>query len=115
LGGLTGSAGGAGFAWYMVAIGGVGALGAIDALRTLSHYLLALILISIVLSNRGVFATFTAALKALPTTAQQPASTSLMTPAQGIRKGAGGVGIDWSAGPLNAWNTVKSWFGGTSQ
>ena len=51
------------FLLWIAAIGGVGALGYIPALRKFSHYFMALILISIVLSNRGFFATFINALK----------------------------------------------------
>lgn len=51
------------FLLWIAAIGGVGALGYIPALRKFSHYFMALILISIVLSNKGFFAQFVTALK----------------------------------------------------
>ncbi len=46
------------FMTWLLAIGAVGSLGYIDNLRTFSHYFLALILIAMVLSNRGFFQQF---------------------------------------------------------
>jgi hypothetical protein len=60
---MTGKNGGAGFIMFAAAIGMTGALGAIPQLRTFSHYFLALILISILLSNTGAMQKFIAALK----------------------------------------------------
>lgn len=54
------------FVLYIAALGGVGALGYIKALRTFSHYFMALILISLVLSNKGFFHNLTLALNASP-------------------------------------------------
>jgi len=54
------------FTWWVAAILGVGAVGYIDALRTVSRLFLALILVSMVLANRGFFNQLTAALKAGP-------------------------------------------------
>ena len=47
------------FLWWLVAVGIVGALGYIPAMRGVSHAFLALILVVLVLSNRGVFERFT--------------------------------------------------------
>jgi hypothetical protein len=112
---LTGSNGGAGFIWYMAAIGGVGALGAVPELKTLSHYLLALILIAIVLNNRGVFSQFTAALKSLPAAsagsglaASPGGAAPYVTPQQGVQQGRAGVGIDWTA----PFKSMMKFFGG---
>lgn len=60
---MTGSNGGAGFIYFAAAIGGVGALGAIEQLKTFSHVFMALILISLILNNSGVFAKLTQALQ----------------------------------------------------
>lgn len=56
-----------GFIVWMIALGLVGAMGYIKDLREFSHYFMALILISFILSNKGVFQKFTAAIKAGPT------------------------------------------------
>lgn len=63
------------FVLYIAAIGGVGALGYIDAFRKFSHYFMALILISLVLSNKGFFSNLTKGLNATPV-APQAASSS---------------------------------------
>jgi len=54
------------FIVWIIALGSVGALGYIKDLRTFSHYFMALILISMVLANKGVFAQFQAALSGGP-------------------------------------------------
>ena len=79
-----------GFLVWAVALGAVGALGYVQNLRTFSHYFMALILISFILANKGVFANFKTALANGPVaptaTASQPAlssgsSTSALTSA----------------------------------
>lgn len=55
------------FVW-VVAIGAVGALGYIKDLRTFSHYFMALILVSMVLSNKGLFQNLQAAIAKGPST-----------------------------------------------
>jgi len=72
------------FASWFIALGTVGALGYISSLQTISRYLMALILLSIVLSHKGFFAQFQAALTAGPKTpnappAQQSVSSSSST------------------------------------
>lgn len=54
------------FTYWIVSIGAVGALGYVPALRGISRAFLALIVLSMVLSNRGVFAKLTQALQAGP-------------------------------------------------
>jgi hypothetical protein len=118
---LTGSNNptGYGFVWYAAAIGGVGALGAINELRTLSHYLLALILIVLLLNNRGVFAQFTQALQGLPAASGSPQSGA--STAESSQPGAyptakqHGIGVDWTAPFKNLGNMFKNFLGGTSQ
>lgn len=60
------------FVW-IIAIGSVGALGYINNLRQFSHYFMALILIALILSNKGVFANFQAAIASGP---KQPVANS---------------------------------------
>lgn len=55
-----------GFIVWIIALGSVGALGYIDNLRTFSHYFMALILIALILNNRGVFANFQKAVASGP-------------------------------------------------
>ena len=62
------------FLTWGIGIAAVGALGYIEALRTLSRLFLALILISLVLSNRGFFAQLQAALKSGPIAPDAPPS-----------------------------------------
>lgn len=62
-----------GFIVWAIALAAVGALGYINDLRTFSHYFMALILISFVLSNKGVFQNFQAALAKGPTAPQASA------------------------------------------
>ena len=68
------------FTYWVFAIVGVGALGYIDALRTVSRMFLALIIVAMVLANRGFFAQLTAALKQGPVAPQaglgSPAASS---------------------------------------
>lgn len=63
-----------GFVYYVAAIAGIGALGYVDALRTISRLFMALILIVLVLANRGFFAQFSAALKTGAIAPQAPAA-----------------------------------------
>lgn len=51
------------FLLWIAAIGGVGALGYIPQFRKFSHYFMALILLSIILANKGFFSAFVTALK----------------------------------------------------
>ena len=50
------------FLYFIAGLGGVGAIGYIPALRTFSRLFLALVLIGIVIADKGFFANFTAAL-----------------------------------------------------
>lgn len=85
------------FIVWIIALGAVGALGYIRDLRQFSHYFMALILISLVLSNKGFFANFTKAIAAGP-----------VAPAANADSGTGA-----SASPTI---TIRSLFGGgTSQ
>lgn len=54
------------FTYWVAAILGIGAIGYIDALKTVSRLFLTLILVSMVIANKGFFNQLTAALKAGP-------------------------------------------------
>jgi hypothetical protein len=66
------------FVWWTLSIVGIGAVGYAPALRTFANYFLALILIVLVIANKGVFEQFTNALKN-PIPAATPASASAST------------------------------------
>jgi hypothetical protein len=61
-----------GFTGYAAAIGGVGALGYVKDLEPLSRMFMALIIVSLILSNQGFFQKFAADLKAGPLSPQKP-------------------------------------------
>ena len=64
------------FIVWILALGSVGALGYINDFRQFSHYFMALILISMILSNRGFFAKLQEALASGPVApTAQPTST----------------------------------------
>lgn len=75
------------FTVWILAIGAVGALGYINSLRTFSHYFLALIIISMVISNKGFFQRFSQQFAAGPQTINAtgvaPAPSSTNQPAAG--------------------------------
>lgn len=68
------------FIVWIIAIGSVGALGYIKDLRSFSHYFMALILISFILANKGVFASFQAAIAAGPKAPQANADSTSSQP-----------------------------------
>lgn len=68
------------FVLYAAAIGGVGALGYVQELRRFSHYFMALILISLVLSNKGFFQNLTKALNATPIAPTATGSQTAVSP-----------------------------------
>lgn len=104
------------FTYWLASLGAVGALGYVEAFREFSRWFMALIIIGMILSNKGFFAKFTAALKGGPTApnattqaatpTQSPnAAPGYLTPQQGVQSGKAGVGIDWLA-------PFKKFFGG---
>jgi hypothetical protein len=69
------------FLMWALAIGAVGALGYVSELRSLSHWFLALIIISIFLSKQGFFQKFQQQISAIPAQpASAPQQTSANTP-----------------------------------
>jgi hypothetical protein len=70
------------FTYWIASIGAVGSIGYIDALKEVSRLFLALILIAMVLSNRGVFQQFQNALKSGPSKIESsPLAAPSTTPA----------------------------------
>lgn len=65
------------FTWWLVAIGSIGALGYIDGLRSFSRMFMALIIVSMVLKNGGVFDKVKDALNQGPIA---PTATASVTP-----------------------------------
>jgi hypothetical protein len=68
------------FLWWIAAVGVIGALGYVKALQGLSHAFLALILIVLVLSNRGVFQQFTQAIQNNTGASVTPPATPSQSP-----------------------------------
>jgi hypothetical protein len=64
------------FTYWLVGIGSVGAIGYIDSLKTFSRLFMTLVIISMLLSNKGFFAKFTEALKTGPVAPQAPGSNA---------------------------------------
>lgn len=85
---LTGSQN---FGQYALAIFAVGSLGYIDALRKFSTWFMALILIALVLSNRGFFNEFKKAVDAGPEAPDRPSDVS--TPADKLKAAGQGLSI----------------------
>lgn len=110
------------FVPYAIALGSVGALGYVNALRQFSHLFMALILISLVLSNKGFFQNFTAGINATPVAPQAAAVPGANTNPQG--QGFTGSSPLLDLGPLGNINPkldpgglaskVYQLFGGTT-
>ena len=111
------------FTYWVAAILGVGAIGYIDALRTVSRLFLALILVSMVLANKGFFQQFTSALKQGPIAPQAgtiasaaalpSGSTQSMLGAQGQSPGVPGQTGTYGQAKANQYfNAFKSFFSG---
>lgn len=88
---------GPGFLMFLVAIGAVGALGAISQFRTFSHYFMALIIISLLLHNRGFGTQFVATL-------QGARKSTPVTPGAGSSP----LGTQFSGGDLAAQLGINS-------
>lgn len=67
---------------YALALLFVGALGYINDLRRFSHYFMALVIISLFLSNKGFFQNFTAAINSTPVAPTASASSGTGATAQ---------------------------------
>lgn len=76
------------FIWWTISIIGIGAVGYVPDLRKLANAFLALVLIVLLLANRGVFQQFVNALKAPVPNAPVPANTNETTPANPLDAGA---------------------------
>jgi hypothetical protein len=107
------------FTYWLAAIGAVGAIGYIDALRTFSRLFLTLILVSMLLANKGFFNQLTAALKAGPTAPTggtgTPASSAALNPASSTAGITGAPNTDGPGqGKANQYlNTLMQLFAGS--
>jgi len=80
------------FLWWLVSIFAVGAIGYIPALKTLANSLLILIVLAIVLSNKGFFSQFQGALASGDANAAPVAQDASF-----ITNGSGGGNIETAA------------------
>jgi hypothetical protein len=88
------------FTYWLAAIGGIGALGYVDALRTFSRLFMSLILVAMVLANKGFFAQFTAALKQGPVAPVGGTGSPATSTSQNASQGASIIGslTNWVTG-----------------
>jgi hypothetical protein len=64
------------FTWWIASVGAVGAVGYIPQMEKLSRAFMALVIISMLISNRGVFSKLTAGLEAGPKTPETKEGTA---------------------------------------
>lgn len=76
------------FIWWSVSIIAIGAVGYVQETRKLANAFLALVLIVLILANRGVFQQFVNALKAPVPNAPTPANTNKNTVPNPLAAGA---------------------------
>jgi hypothetical protein len=98
------------FTYWLAAIGSVGALGYVDALRTISRMFLALILIAMVLANKGFFNQLTAALKSGPIAPESGTGAPATNQAS---SGTGTAGADGRTLKESSRNRAAAVFGHT--
>ncbi len=79
------------FVNYALAIGLVGSMGYVDRLRAASNLFMALIIVSLVLANKGFFDKFGAAIKAGPQATQGSTPASASAPATATQGNASGI------------------------
>lgn len=84
------------FTFWIASLGGIGALGYFPALRDFSRAFMALILIGMVLANRGFFNQFSAAMQAGPT-APAKGDSATTAPATGMESLSQGDAIGGTA------------------
>lgn len=75
------------FTWWIASLGAIGALGYIPELRSFSRWFMALIIISMIISNRGFFAKFTEALQSGPESPQPVSNPSIVKAAHDANTG----------------------------
>ena len=108
------------FIYFALAIFLIGAVGYIDSLRTVSRLMLALVLIGIVIANKGFFANFTAALKKGPQapaavpTAQNPSGQGYTSSSPLLDLGPLGT-INPQLTPGGPAASIYQFFGGKTQ
>lgn len=106
------------FIMYIAALGGVGALGYINSLRTFSHYFMALILISLVLSNKGFFNNLSTALNTSPVAPTAAPATAATSQAPVALPKTGSTSVDNAItgmmngpDPKSLEGRIQSWIG----
>lgn len=98
------------FFWWLVAIGAVGALGYVKDLRTFSRAFMALIVVSIFLSNQGFFQNFISGINTGATAPVDPIGTALPATGSGASSGGGGGGGDAGSFLSDAIPIISSFF-----
>lgn len=78
------------FTYWIVALGSVGSLGYIESFRTFSRLFMTLIILGMLLSNKGFFAKLTAALQSGPIAPTMPQGASKATTVEQQQSGAAG-------------------------
>jgi hypothetical protein len=108
------------FTYQMIALGSIGALGYIPALQTISRWALALILLVVLLGNKGgngFFTQFQAALQQGPKAPQTPqagtSNTALSPQALGTGSDTGTGPFGYKSGTISDFLGLPSWLGGT--
>lgn len=106
------------FTYWVAAIIGVGSIGYIDSLKTLSRLFLTLIMVSMVIANKGFFTQLTAALKAGPIAPQSgtgsPATSQALPAgsAQSMTNADGSAPASATDAKFNQYfNAFSSFFG----
>lgn len=112
------------FVYWFLAIFGVGALGYVDSLRTISRLLLVMVLLVLILANKGFFNQFKTALQQGPKTPNalpqqssapsNPAGQGYVSSQPQLNLGAlGNINVQVSPGSIA--DKVFKFFGGTTQ
>lgn len=99
------------FTWWIASLGTIGALGYIKELQTFSRLFMTLIIVAMILSNRGVFAQATSALQSGPKTpasAPQNDANAIPIPAQYVPPSSGNS--DAQKNFATVLNVVKLFF-----
>jgi len=99
------------FIYWIISIGLLGSLGYVDELKTFSRASMALVIVVMFLSNKGIFSQFNSAVQTGDTASVNPIGTPLpaMASASG---GGGGSGGGSGGGPLGILQSIGSLFGG---
>lgn len=82
------------FTWWLAAIGGIGALGYVETLKPFSRIFMVLVIVAMILSNKGFFAKLNEAIAQGPLKTATPDPVASAEPASGGQQSAdsGGTG-----------------------